>query len=411
MNKEEITILRELAKQYREISADEKNQERRQRMTATNDLTTGLRPTVLIDEVPWHEFDSYPEMKLRCEEPFLRKMEVYFRRKLFQWKYFQGDMVAEPFYPVDKSFHCTGLGIQVKENIAKTDENNLIVSHSYIDILNTEEDLEKIKMPVVTANEKETQRNLNLAQEILGDILPAKAVGTNIYCSYWDQICEFRGPEDILFDMIDRPEFIHATVKKFADWHMSYLEQLEQLDLLEAHPSLQHCTPAYTSQLPQEDYCGKTRLKDVWFRGMAQMLGTVSPQMFEEFELDYMRPLMEKCGLVYYGCCEALDNRLSMLTKVPNMRKLGVSPWANVERCTEQIGSGFVVARKPNPANVAVELNPEVVEKEIEETIQACLKYNCPYEFVLKDISTVSRKLQKLSEWNRIVQGVLDRYY
>lgn len=411
MNQKEVDLLRNLARQYREITEDERNLKRRRRMADTNDLKTGLRPTVLIDEVPWHEFAQYPEMRMVCEEPFLRGMEEFFRKKLFQWKYFQGDMVAEPYFPVGKSITCTGLGITVQENIAKTDENNNIVSHEYLDVLSTEEELDQIKMPVVKSDEGQDVKNLSLAQEILGDTLPARLVGTNIYCTWWDEISQFRGVEDVLYDMVDRPEFVHATVNKFADWHMSYLEQLEQLNLLEPHPALLHCTPAYTNQLPQKDFDGKTRLKDVWFRGMAQMLTTVSPAMFEEFELDYMRPLMERCGLVYYGCCEPLDNRLPLLTKVPNMRKLGVSPWSDVERCAEQIGSKFVVARKPNPAYVAVDLNTEVVAGEIEETIKACLKNNCPYELVLKDISTVSGKLENLVNWNRTVQETIDKYY
>ena len=169
MSHKDVDIVRELARKYREIAADERNEERRQRMSDTNDLKTGLRPAVLIDEVPWHEFASYPEMALVCEDPFLRGMEEYFRRKLFQWEHFQVDMVAEPFYPVGKSFSSTGLGIEIQENIVKTDEKNNIVSHQYLDVLATEEDLEKIKPPVVTLNEEQTGKNLQLVQEVLGD--------------------------------------------------------------------------------------------------------------------------------------------------------------------------------------------------------------------------------------------------
>lgn len=411
MKSEQWRVLRKLAGRYREIAEDERNKERRRRMADTNDLVTGLRPTVLIDEVPWHEFSSHPEMRMVCEDPLEREMEEYFRRRLFQWKYFQGDMVADPFYPVGKIFSCSGMGITVEENIVKTDERNNIVSHAYIDILPEWEDLEKIKSPVVAYDEEGTKRKLEQVQEILGGILPARLVGTNIYCAYWDEIPRFRGVENVLYDMMDRPEFVHATVKKFADWHLSYLEQLEKLNLLEPYPSLLHCTPAYTNQLPKEDFSGKTRLKDVWFRGMAQMLTTVSPQMFEEFELDYMRPLMERCGLVYYGCCEPLDDRIPLLAKIPNMRKLGVSPWADVEKCAALIGNRFVAARKPNPAYVAVSVDPEVVAKETEDTIKACRKNNCPYEFVLKDISTVSGKLENLSKWTETVNRTIDRYY
>ena len=411
MNRKDVAVVRELARKYREIAADERNDERRQRMSDINDLKNGLRPPVWINEIPWHEFASCPGMAMVCEDSFLREMEGHFRRKLFQWEHFQVDMVAEPFYPVGKCFSCTGFGIEMQENIVKTDEKNNIVSHQYIDVIPTEEDLEKITPPVVTVHEEETQKNFCLAQEVLGDILPTRLVGAGIYCAYWDQIPRFRGVETVLYDMMDRPKFIHAIVKKFSDWHRQYQDQLEEYGLLEPYLSDLHCTPGYTSELPQKDYDEKARLKDVWFRGMAQMLNTVSPQMFVEFELDYMRPLMERCGLVYYGCCEPLDTRIPYLIQIPNMRKLGVSPWSDVECCAEQLGSRFVAARKPNPALVAISTDEDEVARETEQTIKACRKNNCPYEFVLKDISTVSGKLDNLVRWSNAVQRTIDKYY
>ena len=40
--------------------------------------------------------------------------------------------------------------------------------------------------------------------------------------------------------------------------------------------------------------------------------------------------------------------------------------------------------RKPNPAFVAGEFDEDVVRKEIEDTVRVCIRYRCPYEFVLK---------------------------
>ena len=376
-----------------------------------NDLTTGLRPGVWIDEIPWHEMDIDHQLTLICEDSFARQMEQFFRRKLFQWKYFQADMVVEPYYPIEKRFSTTGNGISVKEETIRNDAKNGIASHAYQDALADERNLEKIRLPVVTADGESDQKNLELAEDVLGDILPVRLIGAQVYCTIWDEISTLRGVEPCLYDMVDRPEYMHAIVQKLADCNMSYYSQLEALGLLEPHLSALHSTPAYTSELPQKDFNGKARRKDVWFRGMAQMLSTVSPQMFEEFELHYMRPLMECFGLVYYGCCEPLDNRIELLKTVPNMRKIGASPWANVESCAEQIGSGYVLARKPNPAHVALNFDAQVVEKETEETIRACIRNNCPYEFVLKDISTVSYKPQNLIDWSKTVRETIDRYY
>ena len=141
------------------------------------------------------------------------------------------------------------------------------------------------------------------------------------------------------------------------------------------------------------------------------MFSTVSPDMFREFELDYINPLAERFAYTYYGCCEPLDDRISMLKSISNLRKLGVSPWANVEKCAEQIGKDYVFSRKPNPANVAIATDRDVIRRETEETVRACIKYGCPCEFVLKDISTVSSKPQNLIAWAETVSEVLDKYY
>lgn len=407
----EKNILRELAKKYAEIAALDIQQENMKRMRDNNDLKPG-RPPVLIDEVPWHEMDIDGQLKNQCENSFAQEMETFFRRKLFQWKYFPGDMVVENFYPIYKSVHSTGYGIDIKENVAITDEANHIVSHEYLDQLSTEADLEKLRCPVITNDEEEDKRKLELAQEILRDILPVKLRGYYIYYAPWDVIPRLRGVSNVFYDMIDRPDFTHKIIKKFTEIELSIMEQYEELGLLDYDIPDLHCTPPYVSDLPAEDYDGgKVRLKDVWIRSMAQLFSSISPELHEEFDLAYSKPLFEKCGLVYYGCCEPLDNKIDLLKKIPNMRKIGVSPWSNIESCAEQIGGDYVFARKPNPALVAVKTDPEEVRKDISRTIEACLKNGCPYEFVLKDISTVSYRPENLIVWEQTARETLDSYY
>ena len=58
-----------------------------------------------------------------------------------------------------------------------------------------------------------------------------------------------------------------------------------------------------------------------------------------------------------------------------------MSPWADVESCAEQLGPDFVYARKPNPAHVAIRTDPDVIRREIEQTVKACQRYGCPCEF------------------------------
>ena len=90
---------------------------------------------------------------------------------------------------------------------------------------------------------------------------------------------------------------------------------------------------------------------------------------------------------------------------------MGVSPWADIEKSAEVIGGDYVYSRKPNPAFVAHNTDPEQIRKEITDTVKACQKYGCPVDFTLKDISTVGYKPQNLMIWAQAVSDVLDEYY
>jgi hypothetical protein len=409
-NQEEKTILRELAKQVRDLALEDVNKERLRRIRDMHGLKA-VRPPVWIDEIPWHEMDIGGELVLRCQSKEAQGMEQHFRRVLYRWKHIQADMVVEDTFYVGKSFTDSGMGLQVREETLSTNAANHIVSHHYEDQLDTEEKVEALKLPLIEAQPEMDKKNLQWAADVLDGIMPVNLRGYQIYYAPWDEIPRFRGVENCYMDMISRPEFIHKIIARFTEIYRTRFEQMEAQGLLDFNiPSL-HCTPPWTDELPAADYDGgRVRFKDVWFRGMAQLFASASAAMQDEFDLQYMRPLMEKCGLSYYGCCEPLDHFIPYLKKIPNMRKIGVTPWANVKSCAEQIGGAYVMARKPNPANAA-RFDKETVAKEIEETVKAAIENKCPYEFVLKDISTVNNNPQNLVDWTNTVTGVVDRYY
>jgi len=48
------------------------------------------------------------------------------------------------------------------------------------------------------------------------------------------------------------------------------------------------------------------------------------------------------------------------LKKVPNLRKISMSPWVNFEEAVENVGNRYVFSFKPNPAFLAEDTwNPE----------------------------------------------------
>jgi len=411
ITQEERNVLRALAHEYMEYAALPVNREREQRARQTNGLQH-VRPIVTIAELPWNELNIEGQLTLRCADPFARGMETFFRRSLLQWKYFQGDMILEPFFRIHKAFDDTGYGVERQEQTLAIDQTNHIVAHHYDDLLDTEEALDKLHLPVITARPDIDQQNLALAGEILDGIMPAKLTGTYIYCSIWDQISTLRGVQPLYLDLALRPEFMHETMRRFTEIHASKIDQMDAQGLFTSDIKDLHCTPGYSDELDAiEAKNGKGCRASGWFRGLAQPFSSVSPDMHEEFEVEYIRPLAETFGFTYYGCCEPLHDRLDGLKKIKNLRKVGCTPWADVNSTAEQLGKNYVLSRKPNPAMVAGTLDEDAIRKEVRETAEACIRYGCPWDYTLKDISTASYKIENLTRWNEVVQETLDEYY
>ncbi|MDR1824029.1 MAG: hypothetical protein LBR27_01620 [Bifidobacteriaceae bacterium] len=407
----EHALLRDLAKRVADLAADPVNDARIARIRANNGLVPG-RPTVWIDELPWHELNINDELTLRCESAAGRAMEEFFRRTLFRWAHFQVDMVVEPAYSILKAFDDSGIGIEIEQETLSTDAANRIVSHHYEDQLDTEEAVDALLTPVIVARPDLDEQHIAEAEEVLHGIMPVRLRGHQIDYQAWDEIAQFRGVENCLIDMLDRPELIHRTIARFTEIGLARYTQMEAQGLLEADLAALHSTPAYCDELPAADYAGGPyRMKDVWFRGRSQLFSAASPGMREEFCLQYMRPLMERFALSYYGCCDPLEDAMPFLKQAPNLRKVGCTPWADARSLAEQVGGDYVLACKPNPAAVAVELDVPALERELSQIIELCLQHGCPYEFVLKDISTVGHNPNNLFRWAQVATEVVDRYY
>ncbi len=407
-------ILRKLAATYAEFAFSDKNNERMNLHTQLNDLQP-LRPILLIDEFPWHELNFDGSLTLECTNPQNHEIETLLRRKIMQWKYFSADMVLEreiPIMPI-----TTGLmdiGVLVKDEHAVTDENNEVVGHYYHNQFQSIEDLEKLHNSKIVYHESETKEKCDYYSEIFDGIIPVKMTGYQtgymIGNITWDIISMYMGVNDLLFNLLDNPKFMHAFVRKLTDIFMDRINQLEQLNLLDGNALYCHCASALSNDLKKKEIIdGKITRKNVWGRGLAQILTSVSPDMHDEFDIDYMIQALGGFGLNYYGCCEALDKKIDIVKKIPNLRKISISPWADMHLSAQQIRNDYVMSAKPNPAILGgTTLDVDMAKKEINNIVKAAQKNNCPLELLMKDISTVGYNIDNLIKWTELVMSIIN---
>ncbi|QHQ63140.1 hypothetical protein Ana3638_22135 [Anaerocolumna sedimenticola] len=348
-------ILRKLSREFAVAANDDMNLKRKELHKAVVDLHM-VRPVILIDELPWNELNQNGELTLQCEDPYLKSVERYIRQTLYKWKYIPGDMIIPPFIGVSKVIHTTGIGLQINEETVSTNSENNIVSHKFIDQMEDESCLELLHNEVITYDKEESERRYNLIANMIGDIIPVKLTGNRwVFDTLWDDVAQLHGVENTLIDLLVRPEYMHDIAEKLTSIFIDKVRQYEELNLFEGYQDTVHSTTAYSDDLPSKNFDGTHfKAKDVWGRGAAQVFASASPEARNEFDIPYMCRAMEQFGLVYYGCCEPLHNQIDIVSKIPNLRKISVTPWADFDIAAECIGKKYVMAAKANPAAVAI---------------------------------------------------------
>ncbi len=404
-------VLRELAAQYMEVA---QLPVQREKMELWKALNRGKmqRPMVLIDQLPWHELNADGELTLKTTDPFCRHIEHEMRQTLYKWNHFPVDMVVEPFITIPKSIRNTGYGLTVEEDTQITDTVSDVVSHRYHNQLQREEDIVKIKDMVITHDVEESKRWMEQAEDLFGGVAPVRqSSGLQFHLGVWDTLSVLMGVQNIYFDLVDRPEFLHACMERITSSVMSGIRQAEALGIHNDTASLCHCSHTYTDELLPDFGQGKgPYAQNAWAFGLAQLFSSVSPAVTEEFELPYVLRMAKPFGMLYYGCCDRLDDRLDLVKRIPNVKKVSCSPWSNRDVFAEKIGPDLVMSNKPSPALLVDSvLDCGEIERDLAHTLQAARRNHVNLEYILKDISTIHYQPQRLTQWAETAMKVVNR--
>jgi hypothetical protein len=393
--------VRELGKRYAEIAALPRQQETIDRWRKLNGLDP-VRPMVRLEQLPWDELDWGADQMVNTEGP-LAPIERRLRMTIYAQDNFPADMVVLPYLGIAKTVNNARLG-----PVWQVDRIGL--SQHYAEQLTTLEEVRALETPTIQVDPELDQQRLAELSEVLDGVLPVKLVGHIRHSGLWDRITTLISPQRVLFDLIDRPEYVAELIAKFVEMEMGVLDQFEAHGLLEAPAADIHCTGAFADELPSADYDEARPLaKDTWTFSMAQMFSDVSPAMHEQFDIQPLKPLLDRYGLVYYGCCEPLHHKIDIIRKLNTVRKISASPWADKEKEAEAIGGDYVLSAKPNPAYLAMDrFDGALVRKELQATVAACRRHGTPCEMILKDVSTVRNDPARLREWEQIAMEVAE---
>jgi len=387
IKKHDKEILRKLGMELAESAADPVNDIRRKIHSDINAMKKG-RPSITIFQEPWNELNVNGVLDLHCTDEFCQTIEKDMRRTLYKWREYPGDMVISAESVQGYCINDTGFGITEDADIEKTDDSNDVVSRHFNIQINNETDIDKIKKPVISHDEAKTEEQYQKRCEIFEGILNVRKAGiTSFWFAPWDQIVGWTGVQEILMDLIMRPEYVHQLVGHLVDCWIARLDQLEEQGLLEFPTS------------------------EMEVSGAAQIFSEVSPEMHGEFALQHEARFFQRFGKVHYGCCEPLHNKVDVCAEyLPNMSQISMSPWVDFEKGAANVKDRFIFGWRPNPAFLAHEnWDLDIVRKDLEDKLAIAHDHGCTVAIYLKDISTVAYQPQRLGEWNRVAKECVEK--
>ncbi len=417
------SVIRDLASRWMEQASLPVMAERKRLWQAVHDLRAE-RPVILV-ETAW--IDGYvEEREILCQDPFLRNIEKNMRITLRQAEELGDDLVIEPYYQLGWKMQFSDYGVPVEIRSAAGHAESIAYSFSF-PIANPQ-DIGRLRTRTVGVDRERSLRLKAILEDVLGDILPVRLGNYDPFAYEFDvgefgdlgfngnfffgltwQLYRFIGNQGLLYWVYDAPEAIHHLMSYLVEDRIATFDFLEREGLLARNTDSQMAGPrsyGYVSDLPAAATPGEVRLKDLWAWAESQEFESISPSMYQEFVLPYLARLAQRFGLIYYGCCERIDDRIEMIIDaLPNLRSVSVSAWSNLFRTAEILGNRYVYSRKPRPAYIS---GPHPVWDKLEQDMRdTCLAArDCNLEILVRDVYTINGDRARLRKWVDMTRSV-----
>jgi hypothetical protein len=397
-------ILRALAGEVADLAAQPIQLEKRNLWYRHNRLEA-TRPIVIVfPENAWNEI--IPAEKLLCSDIIARDWEMVLRQQIFYGNRMGDDYTITPYFDVAHVHQDPDWGLAEKRIGG---EHN--TAYTWTSPIKTAVDIDRLHPPVFHIDFAATKQLAELAENVFGDLLPVRVRTAWIWTVglTWTLV-NLRGLEQMMYDLVDSPDLIHRLMGLVRDGTAALLDALQDARLLGLNNDAAYVASGglgWSDELPQPDYAGTTRLKDIWGFGESQETVAVSPYMFERFIFPYQLPLLDRFGLNAYGCCEPLEKRWRIIKSIPRLRRVSVSPWSNRAVMAGNLEDHYIYSMKPRPSDLAMDtVDEDRIRAEIRQDLEATK--GCRLEIIMKDTHTIRHEPERLIRWVQIVREEIE---
>lgn len=390
----ETEYLRSLAEKLAERANSQEMKSIVKRWSDTNGLRKPDRMPVYCKPVGcWSEI--LPENSFYCKDPLRRMLEINLKKDLIKVDIDDDN----PFMPYLE------VGAVVETNpenkwgvdIGRHSSDEAGGAWGYDPPLKTPEDIAKLKMPEFSINKEKTEERVSRISDEIGGILPVKLVCSNpVSATLGTDAADLVGLTELMMNVAVEPEMIHALMAHLRDACLKGLDFAEESGLM--FPN-NNAPMSCSDPVGEEPADGRYTAKNSWCMPNSQEFDQVSPEMWEEFCLDYQKPIIERFGLSSYGCCENLTNKIDGVLSIPNLRVFVCSAWTNLDKLLEKVDDSYVIMWRQKASDVVFPDSDEKIKADLMEGASKLKGRNV--QIVLRELETLSGHPDRLHVWTR----------
>lgn len=407
VSEQEKQYLRELAWKQREIAELPIMAKRKQAWIDHNDFKSDVP---LVHFEMWTVQDKGFNPELVCKDEGARYIEHILKTNVANYLMVDDDTVTTPEYVCRFRTRFEAFDLPVKKI------ESGVGFHIEEQIVDLEDDFHKLKPSRFVWQDDFTHEEYKFTKELFDGILDVRYGMHCLEACMNNRIVHLMGMENMFYAMYDYPELFHKMINMLADDFVRYFKEMEERDMLvvnNGNDGVNQGSFAFSEQLVKPVTDRKVRVSDCWAYFDSQETVNFSADMFHEFFYEPFFKVASAVGHLSYGCCEPVNPFWDKtISKLPNLRKVSISPWCDEKFMGERLaGSDVVYLRKPSPNFVGVgkNLDEDEFRRHIAHTLDVAK--DCQIQFAFRDVYNLEGQLDKPRRAVEIVREEIAKVY
>ncbi len=118
--------------------------------------------------------------------------------------------------------------------------------------------------------------------------------------------------------------------------------------------------------------------------------------------------VLERFGIVFYGCCEDLTRKVKLVLSIPNLRRFVCSAWTNLETVVEAVGGRYAIEWRQKSSEVVYAPDLSRVRTHLDDGLR-CAK-GSRILIALREVATLAGNSDRLADWVRLAKELAEKH-